>query len=84
MKIGIDIGGSHIGVGLVNNTGDILAKKELNLVEEDKIDANNKIISYINKLIGKVLETKDAKIEDIELIGIAFSRCYKKRCYCKS
>ena len=78
MKIGIDIGGSHIGVGLVNNTGDILAKKELNLVEEDKIDANNKIISYINKLIIKVLEIKDANIDDIELIGIASPGVIKK------
>ena len=28
MKIGIDIGGSHIGVGLVDNNGSILLKIE--------------------------------------------------------
>ena len=27
MKIGIDIGGSHIGIGLVDNNGSIVLKK---------------------------------------------------------
>ncbi len=78
MKIGIDMGGSHIGVGLVNDMGDILAKREVNLESNDKIDANNTIISYINKLIGRVLEAKDASIDDIELIGIASPGVIKK------
>ena len=78
MKIGIDMGGSHIGVGLVNDMGDILAKREVNLESNDKIDANNTIISYINKLIGRVLEAKDASIDDIDLIGIASPGVIKK------
>ena len=28
MKIGIDIGGSHIGIGLVDNNGSIILKEE--------------------------------------------------------
>ena len=32
MKIGIDIGGSHVGVGLVDRAGKIILKKEKDLV----------------------------------------------------
>ena len=31
MKIGIDIGGSHVGVGLVDRAGKIILKKEKDL-----------------------------------------------------
>jgi len=31
MKIGIDIGGSHVGIGLINNSGRIIAKEEQDL-----------------------------------------------------
>ena len=55
-----------------------MAKREVNLESNDKIDANNTIISYINKLIGRVLEAKDASIDDIELIGIASPGVIKK------
>lgn len=53
MKIGIDIGGSHVGVGLVDNVGNILLKYEKDLVqlkqeaqaindEKYKIEANDR------------------------------------------
>ena len=29
MKIGIDIGGSHIGIGLVESNGNIIQKEEM-------------------------------------------------------
>ena len=32
MKIGIDIGGSHVGIGLVDKTGKIIAKEEKDLI----------------------------------------------------
>ena len=32
MKIGIDIGGSHIGVGLINKAGKIIEKEEKDLL----------------------------------------------------
>ena len=34
MKIGIDIGGSHIGIGLVDEFGNIQQKKEKYIVEK--------------------------------------------------
>lgn len=36
MNIGIDIGGSHIGVGLVGSSGKIINKKEVDITEKDK------------------------------------------------
>ena len=36
MKIGIDIGGSHIGIGLINSNGTIIAKEEKDLREDIK------------------------------------------------
>ena len=34
MKIGIDIGGSHVGIGLVDEFGNIQQKKEKYIVEK--------------------------------------------------
>ena len=36
MRIGIDLGGSHIGVGLVDNKGNIVLKKEKDILKEEK------------------------------------------------
>ena len=35
MKIGIDIGGSHIAIGLVNKNGSIILKQEKFIVEKN-------------------------------------------------
>ena len=32
MKIGIDLGGSHIGIGVINENGKILEKREVDLI----------------------------------------------------
>ena len=34
MKIGVDIGGSHVAVGLVDDKGNIVVKKEKNILEK--------------------------------------------------
>ena len=34
MNIGIDIGGSHVGVGLVGSGGKIINKKEVDITEK--------------------------------------------------
>ena len=70
MKIGIDLGGSHIGVGLIE--GDkILISKEKNFTREDRENIKQTIIVQIDKLISEILEEKNIAINDIELIGIA-------------
>ena len=47
MKIGIDLGGSHIAIGVLNNSGYILEKVEKRLMAKEKKDIKNSIESYI-------------------------------------
>ena len=70
MKIGIDIGGSHIAVGLINNEN-IIAKKERDIEEQDKHNIEQFIINIIVKFINELLEEYNLTINEIELIGIA-------------
>ena len=72
MKIGIDIGGSHVGVGLVDRAGMIILKKEKDLVAAlQKKDCNEILINTIVNLITNILDEGKIDISQIELIGIA-------------
>lgn len=74
MKIGIDIGGSHVGVGLVDNVGNILLKYEKDLVELKKHENNNIeniLINAIVEYIDKILKETSIPIYSIDKIGIA-------------
>ena len=71
MKIGIDIGGSHIAVGLVDNKGNIILKKEKNTSSDNKKNIEKFIEETIAISINNMLQEKDLKIKDIEMIGIA-------------
>ena len=70
MKIGIDIGGSHIAVGLVDN-GKVILKKERDFLEDEKNNIEEVIENEIKRYIQEVLECAGKKLKDIELIGIA-------------
>ena len=65
MKIGIDLGGSHIGFGVIENET-ILEKYEKDFTDEDKSHIIEVIEEYI---VGKVKELEEKY--DIESIGIA-------------
>ena len=65
MKIGIDIGGSHIAVGVINEYNQIISKKEHNWTELEKIDLDKNIEIYSKKFINDFLEDKSNKIEKI-------------------
>lgn len=71
MKIGIDIGGSHIAIGLVESKGKIVIKKEKNISKEDRKDIYKFIEETIVITTNQIL--KECKIEkqEIEQIGIA-------------
>jgi len=70
MKIGIDVGGSHIGLGIVNDNGKITYKKEKDyLFYED--DMSEVVIGTIILLIRQAIEENKIKTEEIESIGIA-------------
>lgn len=65
MKVGVDLGGSHIGMGIIDDNGRILEKKEIELyniqnMQEFIIDSISNEIDYYIK-----------KYNDIEMIGIA-------------
>lgn len=70
MRIGIDLGGSHVGVGIIDNN-EIIISKDKNFNKIDKENIEKSIIDFIDQLIEEVLEEKNVKIENIELIGIA-------------
>lgn len=70
MRIGIDIGGSHVGVGLIRN-GKIIKMAEKNFDKKDKENIEESIIKIIIDLINKVIEDAEVKLKDIEFIGIA-------------
>ena len=71
MKIGIDVGGSHIGLGIIDLDGNLLLKieKDYNVKEADM---SNIVLKTIKELINQILEEKQIKIQEIEKIGIAF------------
>ena len=47
MKIGIDLGGSHIAIGVVNNLGRIQEKIEKRILPKEKNNIKNVIEEYI-------------------------------------
>lgn len=67
MRIGIDIGGSHIGIGLIDSNGEIIKKHENYLSECPKeITADEFIIC---KIVSTLVKWQDEGIE-IKEIGI--------------
>lgn len=70
MKIGIDIGGSHIAVGLVNEKLEIELQKEHNWTEDEKNNMPNTVALYSKKLIKEIMNEKN--IKKIDTIGIGF------------
>lgn len=72
MKIGVDIGGSHVAVGLINQTGTIICKSEQNISNKLKEkDFSDTLINVILEQIQIVLEKSQKDITAVNLIGIA-------------
>lgn len=70
MKIGIDLGGSHIGVGLVNENNEIIIKKEHNWTIQEKENLDNNIPDVCIQLIKQIMEENN--ISKIEKIGVGY------------
>ncbi len=70
MKIGIDLGGSHIGIGLVDKDK-IIAIKDKIFNREDRKNIENCILNEIERMIIELLVENYIKKEEIELVGIA-------------
>ena len=57
IKIGIDIGGSHVSVGVVDNSNNILEQYEKDFTIEEKKDLINVAIEYIVEIVNKLKNT---------------------------
>lgn len=64
MKIGIDIGGSHIGIGLVDNNGSIVLKEEKFF--KDKTNIEKQIEEFITENVIQIGLT-----HNVDMVGIA-------------
>ena len=69
MNVGIDVGGSHIAVGLLNSANEIIAKKEHDWTKEEIKELLSSTEKYCKKLIKEIIEENNVNIEKI---GIGF------------
>ncbi len=79
MKIGIDLGGSHIAIGVVDNKGKILEKVEKRITKAEKNNIKKVIEEYIIEKTANFLE--QYKITEM---GIAIPGTVKKETVVKS
>ena len=70
MKIGVDLGGSHIAVGLIEDKK-IISKKERDFVSDDRENIEEAIENSIVEYTNELLKQNNMTINDIEKIGIA-------------
>lgn len=70
MKIGIDIGGSHIGLGILNTNKKLIYKSEKDYSSYEK-DMSEIVTKTIVELINEALVKTEINVKDIELVGIA-------------
>jgi len=70
MKIGIDVGGSHIGIGIVDNNGKIILKKEKDY-EEHREDMSEIVIRTIIELMNETINESKIEHNEIKSAGIA-------------
>lgn len=68
MNIGIDLGGSHIGIGLVNENGIIVNKREISITRKENMEEF--IIEQISKIIYDILQEQNMKLKDVNFIGL--------------
>lgn len=71
MNIGIDLGGSHIGIGLVDEDAQIIDKIEEDINSKNTENIEEEIFSKILKFINKLLKNNNLKISQIGKIGIS-------------
>ena len=71
MKIGIDVGGTHIGVGVLDKKNNLVLKSEKNYDEKVK-DMSNIVENTILYEVNKIIKSANIDKNQIESIGIAF------------
>ncbi len=79
MKIGIDLGGSHITIGVIDDKHSIIETEEKRLMKKDKENIKSTIEEFIVEEVNKI--TKKYKITNI---GIAIPGTIKNEIIAKS
>ena len=79
MKIGIDLGGSHIAIGIINDQGYIVEKVEKRLLSKDKKNIRESIEKYIIQNVKEFI-----KNYNIKEIGLAVPGTIKDKTILKS
>ena len=80
MKIGIDLGGSHIAIGLVDDNLEIIEKRTYYMKDRKSQLLEDYIVSSIKDGIKAIIKSADIKLEEIEQIGIAVPGNPKNGC----
>ena len=70
MRVGIDVGGSHIGLGIVDRSGKLLFKKEKDYPFREE-DMSHMVVDIIIELMKNTIIENNIDIKEIESIGIA-------------
>lgn len=71
MKIGIDLGGSHVAIGLVDDNYEIIEKRTYYMNARANEILENYILSSIVHGVNEILNSTGYKLNNIEIIGIA-------------
>ena len=71
MKIGIDLGGSHIAIGVINDENKIIDKYEKDFTEGEKTKILDVIENYIIETINKLSQKYDFNDIGIAIPGVA-------------
>ena len=83
MRIGIDIGGSHVATGLVGKNGSLVSKesRDINISNiKDEKRVENLLLEIIENEISTLLEKNDLTVGDISKIGVAVPGSPKRTC----
>lgn len=70
MRIGVDLGGSHLSVGLVYKDK-IIDKREKNFTDSDRVDIKKTIVDTAVYMVEELLKSQNISKDKIELLGIA-------------
>ena len=83
IRIGVDIGGSHVGVGVIKN-GNLIDMSGIDLSKQDKQNIKGALVNHILELINEVLDDTQLSISEIDMIGIAAPGTIKDNIFVKS
>ena len=71
MKFGIDLGGSHVAIGLVDENSEIIEKRTYYMNDRKNVSLEDYIVTSIVHGVNEILQNTKYNLCQIESIGIA-------------